>query len=398
MITTLALAALTVAVLYARYRWRLWVLVRAERRRIAAAVAARSQSARRRPWAQRLHGRMPEALLCRLMARTGPPRGRLVRIARRGPGYGRFEKINPAQHILCVGMTGSGKSSTLRTLGAWALARPDWVVEILDGKYGASGAPYLRHARVYEDIAEIEDRLRDLVERELPARARMADRPHRAVIIDESRIFNSLSASALRDLVTLVQEGRELGVHVWAGLQDPKTSSVPSEIRDQFSCRLVHALQTQEATGVALKELATAGYAAHRLDRAGQLFVHEKGRRHPVRPVFGLWLAPAVLASTPGRVCLVKVPPRIGVAPVARVPDLGQRTQRATGNTPVPDALGEAVECALLDGPAGIREIARRSGCNPGSVYRKIAQLTARGVVEPTGDGTYALTTPEEMS
>ncbi|MER5944163.1 helix-turn-helix domain-containing protein [Streptomyces sp. NPDC001928] len=399
MITTLVLTALAVAVLYGRYRWRVWVLTRAERRRLTAHAAARAQKARRRPWAQRLHETLPDQLICRLMRHRAQPRGRLVRIARRGPGYGRFEKINPAQHVLCVGMTGSGKSSTLRVLADWAKRRPDWLIEVWDGKFGASGAPYRPHGSVLVAMDHVEERLADLVTRELPARAQMAERPHRVIVIDESRIFNSLSASGMRDLVTVIQEGRELGVHLWVGIQDPKTSSVPSEIRDQFSCRLIHMVQTAEAAQVALKELATAGYEPHRLQRAGQLLIHEKGRRHPSKPVFALWLAPSRLALTPGRVCMVKVPP----LPVAVAPLPTRVTRRNTHATPpgniTADTFAVALEHALLDGPHGVRELARLTGRNPGSVLRKLTTLAAHGVVERTPNGTYTLTAaPEEPS
>jgi len=228
-------------------RWRIFVKERQSRRAMVGHERAKTKSENARTISQRLHDHLPDRIVLRLMRHRPQRRGRRIRIARRGLFVGRSVRIEPAQHILAVGMTGSGKSSTIRVLADWAKHRPDWVIEIWDGKFGATGAPYLAHARVYESLRDIEERLCDLVTREFPARAKIADRPHRAVIIDESRIFNELSATGLRNLIAVVQEGRELGVHVWAGLQDPKTSSVPSEVRDQFTCRLVHMLQTHQS-------------------------------------------------------------------------------------------------------------------------------------------------------
>ncbi|MFJ6895649.1 type IV secretory system conjugative DNA transfer family protein [Streptomyces hokutonensis] len=397
----LTLAALFGGWLYARMRWRIFVKERQSRRAMIGHERAKTKSENARTISQRLHDHLPDRIVLRLMRHRPQRRGRRIRIARRGLLVGRSVRINPDQHILAVGMTGSGKSSTIRVLADWAKRRPDWVIEIWDGKFGATGAPYLPHARVYESLPEIEERLADLVGREFPARAKMAARPHRAVIIDESRIFNELSATGLRHLITVVQEGRELGVHVWAGLQDPKTSSVPSEVRDQFTCRLVHMLQTAEANHVALKELATAGYSAHKLDRAGQVLVHEKGRRHPARPLFALWLSPATLAATPGRVCLTKVPARPGVAVArsGRPPASTRENRHATATaTPRTDDFAEAIERALLGGAAGPRALARTLDRNPGSVLRKLTRMTEQGVIMRTAEGTYAITdAPKEQ-
>ncbi|MEV0474697.1 hypothetical protein [Streptomyces prunicolor] len=405
--------ALAVGLYYwIRYRVRVWKIERQTRRTITGHANAKARDENARTISQRLHDHLPDRAVRRLMRHRPQQRGRLVRIARRGLFVGRYIRVRPDQHVLAVGMTGSGKSSTLRVLADWAKHRSDWVIEIWDGKFGATGAPYLAHARVYEHMSEIEDRLADLVTREFPARAKMADRPHRAIIIDESRIFNELSVTAMRHLITVVQEGRELGVHAWAGLQDPKTSSVPSEIRDQFTCRLVHMLQTAEASQVALKELASAGYAAHKLDRAGQVLIHEKGRRHPARPLFALWLAPAVLAATPGRVCLTKVPsPRAAALPSRVRPS--DRTHGIAGQTPAmtagrtrtrPAALAprltprQAEALAALDvmGSLGPAALGVQLGIDRKRGHEVLAQLTALRLVAPVGDGTYALTHDSE--
>ncbi|MFE1441574.1 hypothetical protein [Streptomyces sp. NPDC058739] len=397
----LALAAAAGGWFYLRYRWRAFKAVRDARRAIVAGQSAREREAARRSLAQRLHAVLPDAALARLFGWTPERRLRsTVRIARRGP-FGRYERLRPDQHVMVVGFTGSGKSSTLRVLAAWALSNPRWSLEAWDGKWGASVRAYRGKCPVLDTLHAIEARLRDLVERELPARALLADPPHLAIIMDESRLLNELSASGMRDLVTVIQTGRELGVHLWFGLQDPKTDSIPSEIRDQFSAKLVHQLQTEEAARVALKELVASGWAPHRLMRSGQMLVWTPVRAMSApRVVYGLWLSVGRLAALPrqGPYTAPEFAPAVdlhkGVAPVAHAFDLGGRPQHATRNTRE-DAFAEEIERVLLGGPAGVREIARSTGRNPGSVHRKITQLAARGQVAATPDG-YTLPPAQE--
>ena len=196
----------------------------------------------------------------------------------------------------------------------------------------------------------------------------MAEPPHLAIIMDESRLLNELSAAGMRDLVTVIQTGRELGVHLWFGLQDPKTDSVPSEIRDQFSCKLVHQLQTREAAQVALKELVASRWAPHRLMRSGQMLIWTPVRAMSApRVVYGLWLSAGRLAGLERRGPYVapEVAPPVDLhkpVAVARVADTrltcADAPATATRNTR-PDLFAEAIERALLGVPAGVREIAR---------------------------------------
>lgn len=391
-----SLILLAVAVggwLYVRAWLKKQRAIRDARRAIEAGKAAKAQEETRRPLMQRLLTVLPDRALVRLFRWSPDSQIRpMVRIARRGP-FGRYERIDPAQHVMVVGMTGSGKSSALRVLAAWALSNPRWSLEAWDGKWGASVRAYRGKCPVLDTMDAIETRLRDLVARELPARALLAEPPHLAIVMDESRLLNMLSAAGMRDLVTVIQTGRELGVHLWFGLQDPKTDSVPSEIRDQFSCKLVHQLQTREAAQVALKELVASGWAPHRLMRSGQMLIWTPVRSmSPPRVVFGLWLSAGRLAARErrGPYAAPEFAPSVdltkGVAPVAHASDLGGRTQHATGNART-DEFAEAIERALLGGPAGVREIARSTGRNPGSVHRKVRQLAVRGLVEETPDG-----------
>ncbi|AZQ32639.1 hypothetical protein EJ357_03590 [Streptomyces cyaneochromogenes] len=393
--TLVALGLAVVAFFYVRYRLRLWKATRAKRLTLRADSAAKAGDRTARPLTQRLHTHLPDAAVRRLM-RWSPQPDRFwhrwfaprVTVARRGL-FGGPVRVDPAQHIAAIGTTGSGKTSVLRVLAAWALARPDWMVVALDGKWGASVAPYRRHCRVLDDLGEIEAFLSDLVRREFPARGRMTRRPHLVLIADESRLFNELSAAALADLVTIMQTGRELGVHVWAGLQDFKTSSVPSEIRMLFTARLAHLVPTAEDSQVIFKDLAAAGWRPDRLERAGQLLVWEPQRKK-ARVCFGLWASETALAGARNRVCLVKIPPvHVPVRSAVRTPsDLrvqAPNEQRTNTRPPVADDVLTALMTSPE--PLGVRALARATGRSPAAVHAAVNALAADGAVTRTADG-----------
>jgi DNA-binding IclR family transcriptional regulator len=61
------------------------------------------------------------------------------------------------------------------------------------------------------------------------------------------------------------------------------------------------------------------------------------------------------------------------------------------------DEFADAIERALLDGPAGPRALARLLDRNPGTVARKLAAMTERGVIERTPHGFELITAPKEQ-
>ena len=380
-----------------------------ERRRLAVHDRAKAKHEAKRPVHQTVHTFTPDKIKMRILRyRPQKIRGKRVRIAVHGLFLGRLlsVRVSPYQHIACVGRTQSGKSSTLRVLGAWALAHPDWDVVAMDGKYGASVAGYRGHAVVLDTMEAIEDKLRHLVGHDFPVLGPSTKRRHTALIVDESRIFNELSPQGLADLVSVMQMGHELGVHVWAGMQDFKTSSVPSEIRSQFACKLGHSVTTEPDSHLIYKELATAGWRPDRLTAPGQILVWEPGRRIPhVR--FGLWLPVPALASMRFPVNLCKAP-----RPRAESVRPSDRTHGIAGQTPVmtagrtrtrPAALAprltprQAEALAALDvmGSLGPAALGVQLGIDRKRGHEVLAQLTALSLVVPVGDGTYALATDD---
>jgi len=387
--------------LYARYRFRVWKVERQTRRTLTGHANAKAKDERTRPVSQRLHAALPDRIVTAIVRhRPQRIRGKRIRIAVRGLFLGRIRsiRIDPEQHIACIGRTGSGKSSVLRVMGAWALAHPGWDVYAMDGKYGASVTGYRGHATVLDTMDAIEAKLRHIVGHDFPVRGHAVRRRHTALIIDESRVFNDLSAQGMADLVAVMQMGRELGFHVWAGMQDFKVSSVPSEIRSQFSCRLGHQVMTEEDSRLIFKDQASAGWEPHKLTAPGQMLVWEPGRKPRVS--FGLWLAPAALASTAFPVHLTKAPKPSGVAVAGIVTRSSTRenTGATATATPPADGLKDAVERALLGGPMGVQAVARATGYNPGTISRKLARMTEQGITQRTDKGAYALATaPKEQ-
>jgi energy-coupling factor transporter ATP-binding protein EcfA2 len=389
---SLVLSGLAVgAFFYARHRFRMWRITRAERSKIRALGEAKVH----RPVRQRIMSVLPGSAIRRIMRWNPDRRIRpTVRIARRGLSGGSI-RIRPDQHILCVGMTGSGKSSTLRVLAAYAITHPRWAVEVWDGKWGVAGRLYRDRARVLTSLEEIEDRLADLVSRELPLRAQELNPKHLALILDETRLIRQLSDAGLRRLITVVETGRELGVHVWFGLQDPKADVLPTAIRDQFSCKVAHRVQTAEASHVVFKDAVGAGWAPHLLSGPGQVLVWEALRRP--RVAYGLWLAESVLADIDpvGPVVAPEFAPVVDLAKASVRPGVRDETTRqAPTRTPgrTPDALTDrqAQTLAALDVagcPLGPAAVGRELGIDRNRAAEVLDQLRRRGLIHQTPDG-----------
>ncbi len=387
----LLVAVVVGAFLYARHRFRMWRITRTERTKIRALGEAKVH----RPMSQRIVSVLPGSTVRRIMRWTPDRRIRpTVRIARRGLSGGSV-RIRPDQHILAVGMTGSGKSSTLRVLAAYAFRHPRWNVEVWDGKWGVAGRLYAGKARVETELDEIEERLADLVTRELPLRAKELDPTHLALILDETRLIRQLSDAGLRRLITVVETGRELGVHVWFGLQDPKADVLPTAIRDQFSCKVAHRVQTAEASHVVFKDAVGAGWAPHLLSGPGQVLVWEALRRP--RVAYGLWLSERVLADIDphGPVVAPEFAPVVDLAKASDRPsDRNETPRQAPTRTPgrTPDALTDrqAQALAALDMaacPLGPAAVGRELGIDRNRAAEVLKQLAARGLVRSTPGG-----------
>ncbi|MFG2373713.1 helix-turn-helix domain-containing protein [Streptomyces sp. NPDC048504] len=318
-------------------------------------------------------------------------------LARRGP-LGRRERIRLTQHILLAGQTGSGKSSTQRVIAAHVLQAPDACLEVWDLKRISALRDYRGRARTCVTAAEVSARLRDLVGREFTERADRLiageDVPYLVVLVDEAAtLLRELDAYAQRDFFGAVEMGRELRVFFVLAVQHPLALTIPTQLRSQLACVISHRLKSAKESEVVFPGLGSAGWAPHLLGGPGTCLVWEHDRSP--RTLYGLWLSPGRFRGlrVHGQVTALGAPVSLDkrVAPVAVArPDTRLTSHSApataTRNTRT-DAFTEEIERALLGGPAGVREVARATGRNPGSVHRKIRQLAVRGLVEETPDG-----------
>ncbi|WP_328976389.1 helix-turn-helix domain-containing protein [Streptomyces canus] len=396
----MTLALVLVAVVgffYVRARYRAWRLMRHEAAKLRAQGAAKT----RRPVLQRVLSMLPLTLSQNLFRWRSEVRTRpftaAVALARRGP-LGRRERIRLTQHILLAGQTGSGKSSTQRVIAAHVLQAPDACLEVWDLKRISALRDYRGRARTCVTAAEVSARLRDLVGREFTERADQLiageDVPYLVVLVDEAAtLLRELDAYAERDFFGAVEMGRELRVFFVLAVQHPLALTIPTQLRSQLACVISHRLKSAKESEVVFPGLGSAGWAPHLLGGPGTCLVWEHDRSP--RTLYGLWLSPARFRGlrVHGQVTTLGAPVSLDkrVAPVAVArPDTRLTSHdapaTATRNTRT-DAFAEEVERALLGGPAGVREIARTTGRNPGSVHRKIRQMAVRGLVEETPDG-----------
>ncbi|AZQ39649.1 hypothetical protein EJ357_44625 [Streptomyces cyaneochromogenes] len=390
----LCLAAAAGGWLYLRYLLRERKATRSARRQRRAHEKAASPTLSARllqAWRWTAPRAFPWAFRWRPARR--PRRG--VPLARPGV-LAPWVRVKLSQHLLVTGVTGSGKSCVFIALATSARAA-GMDVEFWDAKDGLEGQPYEAAGIPVVELDDQPARLGWLLGEELPRRAAVlkargarmwdpdVDGPELVLILDELGV--SMTVLPTGPVATLIKKCRAYGLWIWGGEQIGKASTVDTDIRSQFQGRI--ALQVGRASDARIvlgDESVADGWAPHELP-SRWLLVKDADHKKP-RPARCATVSDALLQRYPmrPRVSLVKAPEPVAVAPVAHAFDLGGRPQHATGNTRT-DEFAEEIERALLGGPAGVREIARATGRNPGSVHRKIQQMTARGLVRSTPDG-----------
>ncbi|MEV7342907.1 GIY-YIG nuclease family protein [Streptomyces sp. NPDC093544] len=283
--------------------WRPWGPERARAVRAAHIRVWRRVSPRLAPWVFRWRPARS--------SRKGVP------LARRGV-LGRWVRVRLAQHILITGVTGSGKSCVLLALAASARSL-GMDVEFWDAKDGLEGQPY---AVAGIPVIELEDqpgRLAELLITELPRRADIlkargarqwdpgVDGPELVVILDELGV--SLGTLSMASMAVLIKKCRAYGVWIWAGEQLGKASTVDTDIRSQFLCRI--ALRTGRASDSRIvlgPEPVADGWAPHDL-LPRWLLVFDPDHRRPC-PARCATVSDALLTRypMPHRVVLEKAP------------------------------------------------------------------------------------------
>lgn len=195
--------------------------------------------------------------------------------------------ISLLTHVLVAGATGAGKGSVLwAILSGLASAIRDGLVHVyaFDPKGGvelAQGAG-LFHRFFYGDPESMADALEGLVDRMRQRQdlLRGGSRQHRATVDDPAIVilideFASLTAYVfdkktkdriVRAVSMILSQGRALGVHMVAALQDPRKEILP--FRNLFTTRIALRLNEESEADLVLgDDAADRGAACHQIPR-----------------------------------------------------------------------------------------------------------------------------------
>ena len=173
-----------------------------------------------------------------------------------------FEDMLEQSHLLIAGVTGSGKSVLINGLMYTALLKsPSEVQFILIDPKRVELRDYrdmphtLDHAAGFDPKAwtralslavGIMDRRYSDMEKK---RIKLFNGSDVYVVIDEwANVYKNGGKQAYRSVLRLISEGRAARVHVLMATQVPKSTIIPTEIRDNFSARVcLHTNSSMES-------------------------------------------------------------------------------------------------------------------------------------------------------
>lgn len=176
-------------------------------------------------------------------------------------------------HVLVVGMTGSGKSSTDRTIVAELLSRVDVAVWIADPV--KQGQVFGRAAHALDWFAITEDdatAMLTCLPDVISARARWLGEhgydnwepdcglSYLVVVFEEAA---SVLAADPKTFTRAAREARSAGVCLIPSLQRPTYDAMPTQARSQMSSVICHGVKDDKDAGYALEDLVDAGAAPH---------------------------------------------------------------------------------------------------------------------------------------
>lgn len=305
-------------------------------------------------------------------------------------------------HTLITGVTGSGKSTTIRVAIAGAAYEPDVALVLLDPKRGAelgSWAP--RAARLARTPAECADVLTEIVALMEARYDHLAgvgrqnweadDGPFVLVVVDELRVLfrggsdkeaSKRSEEALADLLLMA---RAVGISIMAATQRPDSDSLSLAIRDQFAVRVAHRLGSIESTRMVFPDMAEQA-PAHRLpegrEHAGRCWVMLDGMA-PVS-AWTMWLDGADVATIAAQTA--------DRGPELSMPDVTPAgPSRATWAAPRA-ATDDELLSALAHGPVTYEALATVVRLTPDACRGRLRRLEAAGLVDHVrGSALWAL-------
>jgi S-DNA-T family DNA segregation ATPase FtsK/SpoIIIE len=316
-------------------------------------------------------------------------------------------------HTLISGLSGSGKSSTLRALLVGAARDPTLALVLLDVKRvefavwrpraSVVAVDHDHISAVLGDLATlIDDRYRQLDDEGANAWEPTVARPGVLVAIDE---LAGLTASGDRDrdrdntyaLRHVLERGRAAGVITTAAIQRPSAEVLPTSIRDLFACRILHAL----ADSVSVQMAAGGGAQstpAHTIPvgprSAGLAYVLLDGERIG-QAARSYWVSPEAAAQVAQRTATYRhalfTPPLPSPpsAPVER-PVKSSLAPTAMPGSAFPrsnDTADENMVLAVVTAAGSIpaRDLPARCGLSDGRARRAAQRLAIRHLLHRSG-------------
>lgn len=186
-------------------------------------------------------------------------------------------------HIAVWGQTGSGKTTVLMSIIAQCLSNKTDLY-FIDGKTEFSSfSVFYPKEKIATDNSEVVSLLKHVSETIMKRQRQMADVVKKrkelgltgfdvklkpiVVIADElGSIVASMSSKEKKELVNnllqIVQKGRSVSVFLVMASQSPATTVLPSDIRSQFSTRILLGSATGDTQRMAFDQVATTGGVA----------------------------------------------------------------------------------------------------------------------------------------
>ena len=186
-------------------------------------------------------------------------------------------------HIAVWGQTGSGKTTVLMSIIAQCLSNQTELY-FIDGKteFSSFGVFYPRE-KIATDNAEVVSLLKHVSATIMKRQKQMADvvkkrkklgltgfdvklKPIVVVADEVGSIIAGMSSKEKKELVNnllqIVQKGRSVSVFLVMASQSPATTVLPSDIRSQFSTRILLGSATGDTQRMAFDQVATEGGVA----------------------------------------------------------------------------------------------------------------------------------------
>lgn len=186
-------------------------------------------------------------------------------------------------HIAIWGQTGSGKTTVLMSIIAQCLSSKTDLY-FVDGKTEFSSfSTFYPKKKIATDNSEVVSLLKHVSETIMKRQEQMANAVKKrkelgltgfdiklkpvVIVADEvGSIIASMSSKEKKELVNnllqIVQKGRSVSVFLVMASQSPATTVLPSDIRSQFSTRILLGSATGDVQRMAFDELATTGGVA----------------------------------------------------------------------------------------------------------------------------------------